>query len=157
MVLGLGPSPVLSSRMTKPVVFFTTYHVNYCLYVLIDVGQFVASTRVILESLLSQYSGQTIVEKLCNSVFSMAARQLVRCGDSLCAGGEVVTSGPRQSLRQMLSALSISPQVIFLLDFCTLDISHCALLREFSTLTELLKQICADPTGAPDKVTRVSE
>ncbi|XP_038392311.1 zinc finger ZZ-type and EF-hand domain-containing protein 1 isoform X1 [Canis lupus familiaris] len=82
------------------------------------VGQFVASTRVILESLLSQYSGQTIVEKLCNSVFSMAARQLV----------------------------------IFLLDFCTLDISHCALLREFSTLTELLKQICADPTGAPDKL-----
>ncbi|MEJ1273215.1 zinc finger ZZ-type with EF hand domain 1 [Cricetulus griseus] len=41
------------------------------------VGQFLASMRVILESLLSQYSGKTIVEKLCNSVFSMAARQLL--------------------------------------------------------------------------------
>ncbi|XP_016056433.1 PREDICTED: zinc finger ZZ-type and EF-hand domain-containing protein 1 isoform X4 [Miniopterus natalensis] len=77
------------------------------------VEQFLTSTRVILESLLSQYSGKTIVEKLCNSVFSMAARQLV----------------------------------IFLLDFCTLDISHCTLLREFSTLTELLKRLCSDPEG----------
>ncbi|XP_055983422.1 zinc finger ZZ-type and EF-hand domain-containing protein 1 [Sorex fumeus] len=82
------------------------------------VGQFLASMRVILESLLSQYSGKTIVEKLCNSVFSMAARQLV----------------------------------IFLLDFCTLDISHCTLLREFSTLTELLKKLCNDPEGGLDKL-----
>uniref|UniRef100_A0A8C6RQT6 Zinc finger, ZZ-type with EF hand domain 1 n=1 Tax=Nannospalax galili TaxID=1026970 RepID=A0A8C6RQT6_NANGA len=82
------------------------------------VGQFLASMRVILESLLSQYSGKTIVEKLCNSVFSMAARQLV----------------------------------IFLLDFCTLDISHCTLLREFSTLTELLKKLCSDPEGGPNKL-----
>ncbi|KAF3813425.1 hypothetical protein GH733_018578 [Mirounga leonina] len=82
------------------------------------VGQFLASMRTILESLLSQYSGKTIVEKLCDSVFSMAARQLV----------------------------------IFLLDFCTLDISHCTLLREFSTLTELLRQLCADAEGAPSKL-----
>uniref|UniRef100_A0A8C0XJX8 Zinc finger ZZ-type and EF-hand domain-containing protein 1 n=1 Tax=Castor canadensis TaxID=51338 RepID=A0A8C0XJX8_CASCN len=82
------------------------------------VGQFLASMRVILESLLSQYSGKTIVEKLCNSVFSMAARQLV----------------------------------IFLLDFCTLGISHCTLLREFSTLTELLKRLCSDPKGGLSKL-----
>ncbi|XP_040485761.1 zinc finger ZZ-type and EF-hand domain-containing protein 1 [Ursus maritimus] len=82
------------------------------------VRQVLASTRVILESLLSQYSGKTIVEKLCNSVFSMAARQLV----------------------------------IFLLDFCALDISHCTLLREFSTLVELLGQLCADPEGALNKL-----
>nr|KAF6417715.1 zinc finger ZZ-type and EF-hand domain containing 1 [Molossus molossus] len=82
------------------------------------VEQFLASTRVILESLLSQYSGKTIVEKLCNSVFSMAARQLV----------------------------------IFLLDFCTLDISHCTLLREFSTLTELLRRLCSDPEGGLNKL-----
>ncbi|KAK7804179.1 hypothetical protein U0070_022487 [Myodes glareolus] len=82
------------------------------------VGQFLASTRVILESLLSQYSGKTIVEKLCNSVFSMAARQLV----------------------------------IFLLDFCNLDVSHCTLLREFSTLTELLKKLCSDPEGGLSKL-----
>ncbi|XP_037350281.1 zinc finger ZZ-type and EF-hand domain-containing protein 1 isoform X1 [Talpa occidentalis] len=82
------------------------------------VGQFLASMRVILESLLSQYSGKTIVEKLCNSVFSMAARQLV----------------------------------IFLLDFCTLDISHCTLLREFSSLTELLKKLCSDPEGGLSKL-----
>ncbi|PNI37428.1 ZZEF1 isoform 3 [Pan troglodytes] len=41
------------------------------------VGQFLASMRAILESLFSQYSGKTIVERLCNSVFSMAARQLL--------------------------------------------------------------------------------
>ncbi|KAB1266491.1 Zinc finger ZZ-type and EF-hand domain-containing protein 1 [Camelus dromedarius] len=82
------------------------------------VGQFLASLRVILESLLSQYSGKTIVEKLCNSVFSMAARQLV----------------------------------IFLVDFCTLDISHCTLLREFSTLTDLLKELCGDPDGGVNKL-----
>ncbi|EHB05788.1 Zinc finger ZZ-type and EF-hand domain-containing protein 1 [Heterocephalus glaber] len=82
------------------------------------VVQFLASTRVILESLLSQYSGKTIVEKLCNSVFSMAARQLV----------------------------------IFLLDFCTLDIPHCTLLRDFSTLTELLKKLCSDPEGGLNKL-----
>ncbi|XP_036051145.1 zinc finger ZZ-type and EF-hand domain-containing protein 1 [Onychomys torridus] len=82
------------------------------------VGQFLASMRVILESLLSQYSGKTIVEKLCNSVFSMAARQLV----------------------------------IFLLDFCTLDVPHCTLLREFSTLTELLKKLCSDPEGGLSKL-----
>ncbi|KAF6300206.1 zinc finger ZZ-type and EF-hand domain containing 1 [Rhinolophus ferrumequinum] len=82
------------------------------------VEQFLASMRVILESLLAQYSGKTIVEKLCNSVFSMAARQLV----------------------------------IFLLDFCTLDISHCTLLREFSTLTELLKKLCSDPEGGLNKL-----
>lgn len=56
--------------------------INSSLYVLADVGQFLARMRVILESLLSQYSGKTIVEKLCNSVFSMAARQLVRQGGS---------------------------------------------------------------------------
>ncbi|OWK15367.1 ZZEF1 [Cervus elaphus hippelaphus] len=82
------------------------------------VGQFLACMRVILESLLSQYSGKTIVEKLCNSVFSMAARQLV----------------------------------IFLLDFCTLDISHCTLLREFSALTELLKELCRDADGGVNKL-----
>ncbi|XP_013007495.2 zinc finger ZZ-type and EF-hand domain-containing protein 1 [Cavia porcellus] len=82
------------------------------------VVQFLASTRVILESFLSQYSGKTIVEKLCNSVFSMATRQLV----------------------------------IFLLDFCTLDIPHCTLLREFSTLTELLKKLCSDPEGGLNKL-----
>ncbi|KAK2110625.1 Zinc finger ZZ-type and EF-hand domain-containing protein 1 [Saguinus oedipus] len=82
------------------------------------VGQFLASMRVILESLLSQYSGKTIVERLCNSVFSMAARQLV----------------------------------IFLLDFCTLDISHCTLLREFSALTGLLKKLCGDPEGGLTKL-----
>ncbi|XP_077021704.1 zinc finger ZZ-type and EF-hand domain-containing protein 1 isoform X7 [Tamandua tetradactyla] len=82
------------------------------------VEQFLANTRVLLESLLSQYSGKLIVEKLCNSVFSMAARQLV----------------------------------IFLLDFCTLDISHCTLLREFSTLTELLKKLCSDPEGGLNKL-----
>uniref|UniRef100_A0A4X1UG74 Zinc finger ZZ-type and EF-hand domain containing 1 n=1 Tax=Sus scrofa TaxID=9823 RepID=A0A4X1UG74_PIG len=89
----------------------------HCAHIL-DVGQFLASMRVILESLLSQYSGKTIVEKLCNSVFSMAARQLV----------------------------------IFLLDFCTLDISHCTLLREFSALTELLKELCSDPDGGLNKL-----
>ena len=52
--------------------------INSSPYVLADVGQFLAHVKVILESLLSQYSGKTIVEKLCNSVFSMAARQLVR-------------------------------------------------------------------------------
>ncbi|KAK2506642.1 hypothetical protein MC885_001067, partial [Smutsia gigantea] len=82
------------------------------------VGQFLASMRVILESLLSQYSGKTIVEKLCNSVFSMAARQLV----------------------------------VFLLDFCALDISHCTLLKEFSALTELLKKLCSDPEGGLNKL-----
>ncbi|KAF6098372.1 zinc finger ZZ-type and EF-hand domain containing 1 [Phyllostomus discolor] len=82
------------------------------------VGQFLASMKVILESLLSQYSGKSLVEKLCNSVFSMAARQLV----------------------------------VFLLDFCTLDISHLTLLREFSALTELLKQLCSDPEGGPNKL-----
>ncbi|XP_078228650.1 zinc finger ZZ-type and EF-hand domain-containing protein 1 isoform X7 [Callithrix jacchus] len=82
------------------------------------VGQFLASMRVILESLLSQYSGKTIVERLCNSVFSMAPRQLV----------------------------------IFLLDFCTLDISHCTLLREFSALTGLLKKLCGDPEGGLTKL-----
>ncbi|XP_023412078.2 zinc finger ZZ-type and EF-hand domain-containing protein 1 isoform X4 [Loxodonta africana] len=82
------------------------------------VQQFLARMRVILESLLSQYSGKIIVEKLCNSVFSMAARQLV----------------------------------IFLLDFCTLDMPHCTLLREFSTLTELLKKLCSDPEGGLNKL-----
>ncbi|KAM5273501.1 zinc finger ZZ-type and EF-hand domain-containing protein 1 [Ctenodactylus gundi] len=82
------------------------------------VVQFLTSTKVILESLLSQYSGKTVVEKLCNSVFSMAARQLI----------------------------------IFLLDFCTLDIPHCTLLREFSTLTELLKKLCSDPEGGLTKL-----
>ncbi|KAJ8783813.1 hypothetical protein J1605_008856 [Eschrichtius robustus] len=41
--------------------------------------------------------------------------------------------------------------VIFLLDFCTLDISHCTLLREFSALTELLKELCSDPDGGLNK------
>ncbi|XP_006899819.1 PREDICTED: zinc finger ZZ-type and EF-hand domain-containing protein 1 [Elephantulus edwardii] len=82
------------------------------------VQQFLSRMRMILESLLSQYSGKTVVEKLCNSVFSMAARQLV----------------------------------IFLLDFYTLDIAHCALLREFSTLTELLKKLCGDPDGGLNKL-----
>ncbi|XP_006863340.1 PREDICTED: zinc finger ZZ-type and EF-hand domain-containing protein 1 [Chrysochloris asiatica] len=82
------------------------------------VQQFLARMAVILESLLSQYSGKIIVEKLCNSVFSMAARQLV----------------------------------IFLLDFCPLDISHCTLLREFSTMIELLKKLCSDPEGGLTKL-----
>ena len=60
---------------------------------MVDVAQFLASLRVILESLLSQYSGKTLVEKLCNSVFSMAARQLVRHGDGLCEAGGV--GGPQ--------------------------------------------------------------
>ncbi|XP_075417283.1 zinc finger ZZ-type and EF-hand domain-containing protein 1 isoform X2 [Tenrec ecaudatus] len=82
------------------------------------VQQFLAKMRVILESLLSQYSGKIIVEKLCNSVFSVGSRQLV----------------------------------IFLLDFCTLDISHCTLLREFITLTELLKKLGSDPEGGLNKL-----
>lgn len=73
----------------------TVYHINYCLYVLVDVGQFLASLRVILESLLSQYTGKTLVEKLCNSVFSMAARQLVRHDDGLCEAGGLGGPQPR--------------------------------------------------------------
>uniref|UniRef100_A0A8C2TBV7 Zinc finger ZZ-type and EF-hand domain containing 1 n=1 Tax=Coturnix japonica TaxID=93934 RepID=A0A8C2TBV7_COTJA len=75
------------------------------------VGQFLTNIRMILQSLLSQYSGKTIVEKISNSVFAMATRQLV----------------------------------IFLLDFCTLDIPHCTLLQEFSTLVEPLKKLCCEP------------
>ncbi|NXU59508.1 ZZEF1 protein, partial [Turnix velox] len=75
------------------------------------VGQFLSNIRTILQSLLSQYSGKTIVEKISNSVFAMATRQLV----------------------------------IFLLDFCTLDIPHCTLLRGFSTLIEPLKSLCSEP------------
>uniref|UniRef100_A0A8C3ST43 Zinc finger ZZ-type and EF-hand domain containing 1 n=1 Tax=Chelydra serpentina TaxID=8475 RepID=A0A8C3ST43_CHESE len=82
------------------------------------VGQFLSNIRTILESLLSQYSGKHIVEKLSNSVFAMATRQLV----------------------------------IFLLDFCTLDIPHCTLLQGFSTLTELLKNLCSEPGESPNKV-----
>ncbi|XP_043848131.1 zinc finger ZZ-type and EF-hand domain-containing protein 1 isoform X2 [Dromiciops gliroides] len=82
------------------------------------VGQFLASMRVVLRSLLSQYSGKTILDKLCNSVFATAARQLA----------------------------------IFLLDFCPLDIPHLALLREFSTLTDLLKNLCGDPEDGPNKM-----
>lgn len=40
-------------------------------------GQFLSNIRTILQSLLSQYSGKTIVEKISNSVFAMATRQLV--------------------------------------------------------------------------------
>lgn len=54
----------------------------------------------------------------------------------------------------MLSPPFILLQVIFLLDFCTLDVSHCTLLREFSTLTELLKKLCSDPEGGLSKVTQ---
>lgn len=43
----------------------------------LDVGQFLSNIRTILQSLLSQYSGKTIVEKISNSVFAMATRQLV--------------------------------------------------------------------------------
>ncbi|XP_042685889.1 zinc finger ZZ-type and EF-hand domain-containing protein 1 isoform X1 [Centrocercus urophasianus] len=75
------------------------------------VGQFLTNIRMILQSLLSQYSGKTIVEKISNSVFAMATRQLV----------------------------------IFLLDFCTLDIPYCTLLQEFSTLVEPLKKLCSEP------------
>ncbi|XP_027737886.1 zinc finger ZZ-type and EF-hand domain-containing protein 1 [Empidonax traillii] len=75
------------------------------------VGQFLSNVRTILQSLLSQYSGKTIVEKISNSVFAMATRQLV----------------------------------IFLLDFCTLDIPHCTLLQGFSTLIEPLKSLCSEP------------
>ncbi|XP_061326363.1 zinc finger ZZ-type and EF-hand domain-containing protein 1 isoform X2 [Pezoporus flaviventris] len=75
------------------------------------VGQFLSNIRTILQSLLSQYSGKTIVEKISNSVFAMATRQLV----------------------------------IFLLDFCTLDIPYCTLLRGFSTLIEPLKSLCSEP------------
>ncbi|XP_078003749.1 zinc finger ZZ-type and EF-hand domain-containing protein 1 isoform X1 [Phascolarctos cinereus] len=81
------------------------------------VGQFLASVRVVLQSLLSKYGGKTIVENLCTSVFAMATRQLV----------------------------------IFLLDFCPLDIPHLALLKEFSTLTSLLKDLCSDPDGSPSQ------
>uniref|UniRef100_A0A674GFB3 Zinc finger ZZ-type and EF-hand domain containing 1 n=1 Tax=Taeniopygia guttata TaxID=59729 RepID=A0A674GFB3_TAEGU len=41
------------------------------------VGQFLSNIRTILQSLLSQYSGKTIVEKISSSVFAMATRQLV--------------------------------------------------------------------------------
>ncbi|OXB64763.1 hypothetical protein ASZ78_016290 [Callipepla squamata] len=75
------------------------------------VGQFLTNIRMILQSLLSQYSGKMIVEKISNSVFAMATRQLV----------------------------------IFLLDFCTLDIPYCTLLQEFSTLVEPLKKLCSEP------------
>lgn len=75
------------------------------------VGQFLSNIRTILQSLLSQYSGKTIVEKISNSVFAMATRQLV----------------------------------IFLLDFCTLDIPYCTLLQGFSTLIEPLKSLCSEP------------
>uniref|UniRef100_A0A8C4UPT9 Zinc finger ZZ-type and EF-hand domain containing 1 n=1 Tax=Falco tinnunculus TaxID=100819 RepID=A0A8C4UPT9_FALTI len=75
------------------------------------VGQFLSNIRTILQSLLSQYSGKTIVEKISNSVFAMATRQLV----------------------------------IFLLDFCTLDIPYCTLLQGFSTLIEPLKRLCSEP------------
>ncbi|XP_068021475.1 zinc finger ZZ-type and EF-hand domain-containing protein 1 isoform X1 [Melanerpes formicivorus] len=75
------------------------------------VGQFLSNVRTILQSLLSQYSGKTIVEKISNSVFAMATRQLV----------------------------------IFLLDFCTLDIPYCTLLQGFSTLIEPLKSLCGEP------------
>lgn len=43
-------------------------------------GQFLSNIRTILQSLLSQYSGKTIVEKISNSVFAMATRQLVSAG-----------------------------------------------------------------------------
>uniref|UniRef100_A0A8C3DW85 Zinc finger ZZ-type and EF-hand domain containing 1 n=1 Tax=Corvus moneduloides TaxID=1196302 RepID=A0A8C3DW85_CORMO len=75
------------------------------------VGQFLSNIRTILQSLLSQYSGKTIVEKISSSVFAMATRQLV----------------------------------IFLLDFCTLDIPYCTLLQGFSTLIEPLKSLCSEP------------
>uniref|UniRef100_A0A8C7E9K7 Zinc finger ZZ-type and EF-hand domain containing 1 n=1 Tax=Nothoprocta perdicaria TaxID=30464 RepID=A0A8C7E9K7_NOTPE len=75
------------------------------------VGQFLSNIRMILQSLLSQYNGKTIVEKISNSVFAMATRQLV----------------------------------IFLLDFCTLDIPYCTLLQGFSTLIEPLKKLCSEP------------
>ncbi|KAM7032994.1 zinc finger ZZ-type and EF-hand domain-containing protein 1 isoform 2-T2 [Acridotheres tristis] len=75
------------------------------------VGQFLSNIRTILQSLLSQYSGKKIVEKISSSVFAMATRQLV----------------------------------IFLLDFCTLDIPYCTLLQGFSTLIEPLKSLCSEP------------
>ncbi|XP_061868119.1 zinc finger ZZ-type and EF-hand domain-containing protein 1 isoform X3 [Colius striatus] len=75
------------------------------------VGQFLSNIRTILQSLLSQYSGKTIVEKISNSVFAMATRQLV----------------------------------IFLLEFCTLDIPYCTLLQGFSTLIEPLRSLCSEP------------
>ncbi|XP_032934073.2 zinc finger ZZ-type and EF-hand domain-containing protein 1 isoform X2 [Catharus ustulatus] len=75
------------------------------------VGQFLSNIRTILRSLLSQYNGKTIVEKISSSVFAMATRQLV----------------------------------IFLLDFCTLDIPCCTLLQGFSTLIEPLKSLCSEP------------
>ncbi|XP_005056507.2 PREDICTED: zinc finger ZZ-type and EF-hand domain-containing protein 1 [Ficedula albicollis] len=75
------------------------------------VGQFLSNIRTILQSLLSQYNGKKIVEKISSSVFAMATRQLV----------------------------------IFLLDFCTLDIPHCTLLQGFSTLIEPLKSLCSEP------------
>ncbi|XP_067393968.1 zinc finger ZZ-type and EF-hand domain-containing protein 1 isoform X3 [Emydura macquarii macquarii] len=86
------------------------------------VGQFLSNIRTILESLLSQYSGKHIVEKLSNSVFAMATRQLV----------------------------------IFLLDFCTLDIPHCTLLQGFSTLIQLLKNLCSEPGESLTKVDKES-
>uniref|UniRef100_A0A8C8RK97 Zinc finger ZZ-type and EF-hand domain containing 1 n=1 Tax=Pelusios castaneus TaxID=367368 RepID=A0A8C8RK97_9SAUR len=82
------------------------------------VHQFLSNTRTILESLLTQHSGKQIVEKLSNSVFAMATRQLV----------------------------------IFLLDFCALDIPHCTLLQGFSTLVQLLKNLCSEPGENLNKV-----
>lgn len=49
----------------------------FVLFFCLDVQQFLSNIKTILESLLSQYSVKTTVEKLSNSVFAMVVRQLV--------------------------------------------------------------------------------
>ncbi|KAL7987036.1 hypothetical protein Chor_005955 [Crotalus horridus] len=82
------------------------------------VQQFLSNIKTILESLLSQYSVKTTVEKLSNSVFAMVVRQLV----------------------------------IFLQDFCILDIPHGSLLQDVSTLTKLLNDLSAESENCPNKM-----
>ncbi|XP_033027640.1 zinc finger ZZ-type and EF-hand domain-containing protein 1 isoform X1 [Lacerta agilis] len=65
------------------------------------VQQFLLSVRTILESLLSQHSGRTIVEKLSNSVFSMVARQLMTFLQDFCT-----LDIPHRTLLQDVSILT---------------------------------------------------
>uniref|UniRef100_A0A8C6XXY4 Zinc finger ZZ-type and EF-hand domain containing 1 n=1 Tax=Naja naja TaxID=35670 RepID=A0A8C6XXY4_NAJNA len=82
------------------------------------VQQFLSNIKTILESLLSQYSVKTTVEKLSNSVFAMVVRQLM----------------------------------IFLQDFCILDIPHGSLLQDVGTLTKLLNDLSAESENCPNKM-----
>nr|XP_014350788.1 PREDICTED: zinc finger ZZ-type and EF-hand domain-containing protein 1 [Latimeria chalumnae] len=74
------------------------------------VNQYLSRTSKVLKSLITDYSAKDVMDKLDNSVLSMATRQLV----------------------------------IFLLEFCSLDIPHCTLLKAFIPMTELLKSLCSD-------------